>query len=301
VDADKALSWWDWKYEKLLKYDGTFWKEIDYGNVWADDKISTFAEFQGNLYFGTVANIYRYDEVHETGTVVQELMKCVWAFAEHGGKLYAAVGDEYNRDPGFIPPNTSNPLWWFARYYYETLGLQDREHDAELWSSEDGDHWTKVCDIDEDAAMSACPYKGRLYVGTGTQEPRVSGRLYVSGYQSTGYLVSVPYSTDDGGPSGTHWVDYGTLAFDWEAVQNTHVCFQIRTAETVNGLSSKEFVGPDGTPESVYDKPEGTEIPAMHNDEHWIQYMAYLSTDDPDNSTPVLYSVSITYTPPEGE
>jgi hypothetical protein len=67
----------------------------------------------------------------------------------------------------------------------------------------------------------------------------------------------------------------------------------LRTAETEVDLNSKEFGGPDGSFVSYYTFSP-TDIWTGNNIDRWIQYKAYLSTKNPEE-TPRLKNVTITY------
>jgi hypothetical protein len=113
-------------------------------------------------------------------------------------------------------------------------------------------------------------------------------------YTSTGTLESQPY---DSGEDNTVW-----KTLDWTATTDpdTSIAFQLRTAALESGLSSEDFVGPDGLTDTYY-TIFGQSIWEGLNDNRWIQYKAYLSTQD-TSKTPILHDVTITYeidaTPP---
>ncbi|UCE37747.1 MAG: Ig-like domain-containing protein [Thermoplasmata archaeon] len=103
---------------------------------------------------------------------------------------------------------------------------------------------------------------------------------------SSGTLESEPY--DSGGEASWRTIN-------WIATTpvNTKIKFQLRSAATQGGLSTKNFVGPDGTSLSFYTL-SGTNIWTGHNGEQWFQYKAYLSTSDTD-FLPILHNVTIQY------
>ncbi len=55
-----------------------------------------------------------------------------------------------------------------------------------------------------------------------------------------------------------------------------------------------DFVGPDGTPDTYYAIPTGQPLWSGHNDDRYLRYRAFLSTEQPEK-TPMLDGVSITY------
>jgi len=86
---------------------------------------------------------------------------------------------------------------------------------------------------------------------------------------------------------------YKTISWDADILAGTEIKFQIRTATTENGLSSKDFVGPNGDHLDFYVSSD-TEICSVHNGDKWVQYKAYLSTTDV-RASPVLKQVEIRY------
>ncbi|MEW5760666.1 MAG: kelch repeat-containing protein, partial [Candidatus Thermoplasmatota archaeon] len=85
------------------------------------------------------------------------------------------------------------------------------------------------------------------------------------------------------------------ISIYWTATTpaDTSLKFQLRTADTQSSLASKNFVGPDGTVDSYY-TDSGSTIWTGHNGDRWLQYKAYLSTTNPDD-TPVLKDITINY------
>lgn len=106
------------------------------------------------------------------------------------------------------------------------------------------------------------------------------------------YLLSgiLESSTFDFGTSPTYrnftWSPYSQPA-------STSVKFQIATSNS-STPTSWDFVGPDGTATTYYTSTS-TLIDSVHNNERYLRYKIYLSTDD-DKKTPILYDVLITYT-----
>ncbi len=83
--------------------------------------------------------------------------------------------------------------------------------------------------------------------------------------------------------------------FKWEEETNkyTIVKFQIRTGSTITNLTSKDFVGPDGTISTFY-----TKSPSLlwhgHNNDSWVQFKAFLNTSY-YYQTPILKEIMLTY------
>ena len=320
-------------YEKLIKFDGQTWTKIDYdppefedgigppygipivGTSYSFDKyhrgsfldgtydyplkgtvdrISRFVVFKDNLYFGTQGDIYKYNENTDKAQSVQAIDKTVWDFAEHKGKLYAVVAERFNSVADGNTNTTHKPDSrgnWRPWYFYRSMMYTDLHMDSQIWMTEEGDNWQMVSEIEEDALLSIASFNGRLYVGTSTDqipktdEEHINAKLYIAPYYSDGYFVSVPQSFSENAV-------YDKLSFTLEEVEDTAVKFQIRTADTEAQLVQNEFVGPDDGQDSYY-TISGTEISDSHDGQQWIQYKAYLSTNDTVNKTPVIKSVTI--------
>jgi len=105
-------------------------------------------------------------------------------------------------------------------------------------------------------------------------------------HASTGIFISSPY--DCGTSSGFHKIKYtADMPFD------TSVKFQLKTATKFSELSSKDFLGYDGTSESYYTTFESN-IWNGHYGDRWLQYKAFLCTND-KSQTPTLKDVTIDY------
>ena len=92
----------------------------------------------------------------------------------------------------------------------------------------------------------------------------------------------------DGGPGAV----FSTLAWKGDTPWRTGLEFQLRAAETRQGLDSAPWQGPRG-PDSFYrNSPAGIE--GLLPKTRWIQYKASLISPDSANS-PVLRSVSVGY------
>ncbi len=111
--------------------------------------------------------------------------------------------------------------------------------------------------------------------------------LSYSQYLISGTLESQPF---DAGDEVVGWKN-----INWNATvpEGTMIRFQIRTAETKSKLTSKNFIGPDGTQDTHYTM-SGQAIWSGHNNDRWLQYKIYLSTLNTSRS-PILYNVTISF------
>ena len=81
-----------------------------------------------------------------------------------------------------------------------------------------------------------------------------------------------------------------SINWDAETPHNTSVKFQIRSAESSEGLNKAEWYGSEGT--GTYFTKAGQSIKNISGD--WIQYRAIFDMDNGSN-TPVLKSVEINF------
>jgi uncharacterized membrane protein len=120
------------------------------------------------------------------------------------------------------------------------------------------------------------------YDGTGIYDD--TWAFGFSSYLTSGTFVSEPFE------SGTNALLTG-ISWNGSNTGNTDIKFQIRSAPTEPGLSTRSFVGPDGTVSTFY-TTSPTNIWVGHQGNAWIQYKAYLSTAD-NQETPRLKDVTI--------
>ncbi len=76
---------------------------------------------------------------------------------------------------------------------------------------------------------------------------------------------------------------------------NTSIYFMIRSANSVDLLSTSQWVGPTDTSD-FFTLNSGEDLPQFHSGNRYIQYKAHLSTEIIGKS-PILNSVTISYTP----
>jgi hypothetical protein len=107
-----------------------------------------------------------------------------------------------------------------------------------------------------------------------------------SAYVKTGTYISLAHNT----------ITNNTLKqIKWNSSTptETNLKFQFRSASSKSGLNSKSFVGPNGSTLKYYQASPST-IWSGHAKDQWIQYKAFLSSTNEDQS-PKLKDVTITY------
>jgi sugar lactone lactonase YvrE len=109
---------------------------------------------------------------------------------------------------------------------------------------------------------------------------------YDSHHNSAGYLTSRKFNYSS--PANL-------LTLNWvgDTPAGTSIKFQLRTAPNSTLLSSKDFVGPNGSSSGYYTK-SGQKLWFWHDGDQWIQYKVYLRTNNL-SITPILRDVTITY------
>jgi hypothetical protein len=154
-----------------------------------------------------------------------------------------------------------------------------------LYRSADGLTWKLISELgsihEEIEAIEV--YHGRLYVGV--NDTTGTGKVYVSASVPSGILISEKHNF-------INPISGGTVS--WEAFIHkdlSSVRFQIRSADSENGLELAQFIGPDGTQQSFYEL-SGQSLHASHFGNNWIQYKVFMSSID-SAYTPVLQEVSI--------
>lgn len=122
-------------------------------------------------------------------------------------------------------------------------------------------------------------FRGRLYIGTHPE-----GRVMVLPVAKEGSLESAPHAMPPAAVCRLFW--------EVATPPGTAVRFQVRTAATREALASAAFGGPDGTPDTCFDKP-GSPLPTPAAG--FLQYRAVLTTTDPA-TTPYLKRVTLSAT-----
>ncbi|UCE37746.1 MAG: Ig-like domain-containing protein [Thermoplasmata archaeon] len=152
------------------------------------------------------------------------------------------------------------------------------------------DGWDTLSDGFNSIDLSSLGWQGpgfyyqMNFTSNNEKAPSVQNISFLYNQFTSGDLVSQPYNAG---------ADVNWYTISWTKINDT-IKFQLRTADTQSGLSSKDFVGPEGT-SSTYYTSSGTNIWSGHtSDKWWIQYKVYLSSSL-GNTTPILQDVTISY------
>jgi len=105
-------------------------------------------------------------------------------------------------------------------------------------------------------------------------------------YLNNGTFISIPYNIGSNS-------SFKTISWNGTTSINSSIKFQLRTGQTETDMSSKDFIGPDGSIISYYTSSPST-IWSGHNGDQGVQYKAYLRTKDP-TITPILKNITIIY------
>jgi hypothetical protein len=128
--------------------------------------------------------------------------------------------------------------------------------------------------------------EGILFGGHASNALNETWKFKLYNYYYNGNYISPTYYIGQN-------VSFRSLGWNGSVATNTSIKFQLRTANSELELNSKPFVGFDGTPGSYYTiSPSSTWL--GHNNQSWMQYKAYLSTTN-YNETPILRNASFIY------
>ncbi len=180
------------------------------------------------------------------------------ALSSHGNYLYVALDDQ-NAGMGAI--NIANPTVPYLVYNYDVTG--------------------KGTGIAADST--------HVFVTTGTNNRGlvITGTTIVE-FNAFGEYISPVFDT------GSHDTRYNYIDWDQIEIQGGSVKFQLRTASTSGGVSSANWVGPDGTQSIYYEIPRTIIQTEPGAGLRYFQYKAILESDG--IGTPTLDSVTVNYT-----
>ncbi len=108
----------------------------------------------------------------------------------------------------------------------------------------------------------------------------------ISCYCTEGSMISKHYDCEG-------FVFFKTMDWTSSVPLNTTLKLQLRTATTEAGLSTKPFVGPNGSVKDYYTTP-GTPIWSGHDGDRWLQYKVILATEN-RSVTPILNDITIEF------
>jgi hypothetical protein len=176
------------------------------------------------------------------------------------------------------------------------IGVQFSK-DGLAWYDANGnlDQWNILFDGSDSIDLSGLRWQGsRFYykmdfISSSDDVPILRSIVVsYSQYLQSGILESERFD------SGTYptWKELNWAATTPPA---TELKFQLRSADTHDGLANEAFVGPDGLSVTFY-TTSGQNICECHERQRWLQYKAYLSTTD-QSLSPILEDVSIAYEP----
>jgi len=168
----------------------------------------------------------------------------------------------------------------------------------DTWTYDLSDNtWTKIILINPSKrpsarvgfGLAAIDGQDKIILFGGNTDSGYSNETWVYTHilpMKNGTYVSSPHDT--GSRS-----DFDTISWIAKIPDNTSIKFQLRTAINQSLITTKEFVGPDGTTTSFY-TASPTDIWFGHDHDRWIQYKGYFNISiikDP----PSLKDVTISY------
>jgi len=242
--------------------------------------------------------LFRFDGNNWTTIPFDSLVSSIGKLEQYNDKFYFLNGPffhiydglEWNSVnlpfSGWIndPQHTRNRIQKSMGFYKDTIYGGGEE--GLLYRSAEGLMWEPISELgsihEEIEAVEV--YHGRLFVGV--NDTTSTGKVYVSASVPSGTLISEAHNF-------IYPITAGSVS--WEALIPSvlsSVRFQIRSADSENGLEMAQFIGPDGTPQSFYEFP-GQSLHASHFGNNWMQYKVFMTSSD-SAYTPVLQEVSIT-------
>lgn len=117
-------------------------------------------------------------------------------------------------------------------------------------------------------------------------------------FSNSGFLISSPYDSE------TNETIISNISWIKSTPDNTSIKFQLRSAANISDITSKDWIGPDGTASTFFINNLGNNTPSILKDQssdRWFQYKVFLETTS-QAYAPTLYDVTTTYVinnPPE--
>jgi preprotein translocase subunit SecG len=266
-------------------------------------------DFSGNIEWNRIFNRYTESfgrEVRQTSDGGYIIGGDIWSF-ENDYDIWLIKTDQFgNENPnGSIFSNNllqdKNVISIDSFEYRASIPLNSVikiqfSQDNNRWFNSNGfqNQWDLLKDGKNSINLSSLNWTGSNFyykldlMSDDIQVPAIQNIsvLYTKHYFNFGSFISEPFN---GGENIT-W-----MALNWKYLKpiGTNVKFQIKTAKNKISLLLKNFIGPDGKTSSYYNKPKQN-IWSEHNNDQWIQYMVYLSTNN-NSVTPILQEVSISF------
>ena len=179
------------------------------------------------------------------------------------------------------------------------IQLKSAETEAGLssavWAGPDGADSYYTANSTSPVGISLKPYiQYQAILGTDNEieTPQFSSiNLNYQSYYNSGILISSPFDSqaDKNLISDISWIK--------STPENTSVKYQLRSSPTQNGLTSADWIGPDGSSATYFTNNLGNNIPLSIRDglnDRWLQYKLILATTD-TLFTPTLYDNTLTY------
>lgn len=164
----------------------------------------------------------------------------------------------------------------------------------EIYSSKDGNNWFRKFSKDmfvknfPDINFPIVNYKDQLFLGItdsfeGEEYLQQFGNIYKSSIEKEGYVISKPYNLGNFSSGTINWV--------LENSQNSEIKFQIKTAETKEGLAQSMFFGPDKSSNSYFTTSNSFFRP-NHIGDLWVQFKMELKINDV-SEIPIIKEIHI--------
>ncbi len=163
------------------------------------------------------------------------------------------------------------------------------------WYNSEGliNEWNKLYDGSHSIDLTELGWHGpNLYyrVNFSSYDMEVPALEYINisyrKYDSTGTFESEAFYSDGR-------VTWKTFLYNGTKPEGTNIKFQLRFADTLSNLLSKNFIGPDGNPLSYYITSNET-IGFTDENDQWVQYKIFLFTSS-GSKTPMVNKINIIF------
>jgi len=199
------------------------------------------------------------------------------------------------------PTQVSNIVQWVTADFTSPITIPATDHIRLELSSADSTQSNRRYTTSLLNSLESAPYQDATYGGTENYATTKTGTLWTAttssdipfslhiaqGYTTNGTYESSSLNTENAATL------YGTISWITQTPAGTSVSFQTRTAQTLAGLASAQYVGSDGTSQTSYANGDTIAVDPGSSGTQFIQYrIQFVGTS---SSTPQVEDVQITY------
>jgi|GEM_PF-1562622 len=271
----------------LVIFDGKIWRFLNNGNA-GFLYVLEYACDKDLLLMGTPFGLCYYDGKRTWRSLIFNWgyirgickMEDYWVFAHYTLRDgYINLGPAGIHNYPALKYGSNRPLFWGdITIIPNDVLMKDAAAGRDLLDIDTKKLWATKIRMFQTSHLptSICVCRGRVYIGTHPE----------------GFVLVLPVAREGSVESPIYTISSpGTYSIYWESKTppGTTVKFQIRTGATRESLYNAEFVGPDRSAKTFFEKPGET---FKLSEKTFFQYRAILTTDDKAKS-PYLKSVTI--------